>query len=231
MKRMRKTFWLLTAVALWMVIATTPGTAQAKYLYNDSLVWSTEIIITEITAGTRWAVSGTSLTWVITNPSPGVWHYKYIWDVGTGGKGDLSHFLLEVTNPARAGDFSNFTNAALSGGDPKTYQALSGPNFEMPYDLYGIKFTAPGGGGWNTTDVTFEFDSTHSPTWGDFYARDGINAYAYNRGFSPQGVGIGLNDGLHAAVPNGAPVSLPPAAWLLGSGLIGLVAVRRRMKK
>jgi hypothetical protein len=27
------------------------------------------------------------------------------------------------------------------------------------------------------------------------------------------------------------PVPLPPAAWLLGSGLIGLVVIRRRMKK
>ena len=226
MKVMRKPFWLLTAVAVWMVIAATPGTGQGKYLYNDSLIWSTEI-----TAGNRWAVSGTSLTWEITNtPSTGIWHYKYIWDVGAGGTGDLSHFLLEVTNPARAGDFFNFTNAALSDGDPRTYQALSGPNFEMPYELYGIKFTAPGGGGWNTTDVTFEFDSTHSPTWGDFFARDGINAYAYNRGFPPQGVGTGLNDGLHVAVPNGI-VPLPSAAWLLASGLFGLALVRRRVKK
>jgi hypothetical protein len=30
---------------------------------------------------------------------------------------------------------------------------------------------------------------------------------------------------------NFTAVPLPPAVWLLGSGLIGLVAVRRRMKK
>ena len=29
----------------------------------------------------------------------------------------------------------------------------------------------------------------------------------------------------------GAAVSIPAAAWLLGSGLIGLVAIRSRMKK
>ena len=162
---------------------------------------------------------------------PGVWHYKYIWEVGAGGKGALSHFLLEVTNPAGAGEFFNFTNAALSSGDPRIYKALNPPDFEMPYDLYGIKFTAPGGEGWDTTDVTFEFDSTHSPTWGDFFARDGKNGYAYNKGFSAQEVGAGLNDGFHAAVPNGAHAPLPPAAWLLGTGLIGLVVIRRRMKK
>ena len=213
-----------------MFIAAPPGMAALKNINGDTLSWYATPTPTELIAGNTWARSGTSLTWEITNPSPGVWHYRYIWDVGTGGKGDLSHFMLEVTNPARAGDFFNFTNAALSGGDPRIYQALSGPNFEMPYDLYGIKFTALGGGGWNTTDVTLEFDSTHSPTWGDFFARDGNNAYAYNRGFSPQGVGAGLNDGFHVAVPNGI-VPIPSAAWLLASGLIGLVIIRRRVRK
>jgi hypothetical protein len=212
-----------------VLIAAAPGTAQAKLLLGNSLTWSTEL-----TVGNEWAVSGTSLTWVITNPSTGIWHYKYIWDVGTGGTGDPSHFLLEVTNPARAGEFFNVTNAALSGGDPRTYQALSGPNFEMPYDLYRIKFTAPGGGSWGLS-VTFSFDSTHSPTWDDFYARDGGNQntgegrYAYNIGFGADGVGA-PNDGFHVAVPNGI-VPIPSAAWLLGTGLIGLVVIRRRIKK
>lgn len=216
-------------LAAWALMAIFPGPAPAAlYLYNDSLSWSTGL-----TVGSRWAVTGTSLTWQITNPSPGVWHYQYTWDVGDRGKGNLSHFLLEVTNPARAVDFFNFTNAALSSDDPKTYAAKTPPDFEMPYALYGIKFTAPGGGGWNALDVTFGFDSTHRPTWGDFFARDGTNAYAYNKGFSSQGVSLTLNDGLHVAVPNGfgSPVPLPAASWLLGSGLIGLVGVRRRCLK
>ena len=58
----------------------------------------------------------------------------------------------------------------------------------------------------------------HSPTLGNFYAQDGKGTFAYNI----------VADTV--AVPNGM-VPIPAAAWLLGSGLLGLVAIRRRMKK
>jgi hypothetical protein len=227
-KTMKMTGLLSIAAALMLILAAAVPVAQAsiKDINSDNLSWSAG----ELTAGATWPISGTNLTWVITNPSPGIWHYQYTWEVGAGGKGNLSHFLLEVTNPAQAGDFFNFTNAALSSDDPRTYKALSPPNFEMPYNLYGIKFTAPGGEGWSTINVTFSFDSTHSPTWGDFFARDGSNGYAYNKNFSAAGVSSTLNDGFHAAVPNGAPVPIPGAIWLLGTGLLGLVTIRRRFR-
>ena len=105
MKRMRKPFWLTMALTVWILIAAAPGTAPAalKNLLNDTLSWNTEL-----TAGNEWAVSGTSLTWVITNPQPGVWHYEYIWVVGTEGKGNLSHFMLEVTTPGPGGAIFQF---------------------------------------------------------------------------------------------------------------------------
>lgn len=34
---------------------------------------------------------------------------------------------------------------------------------------------------------------------------------------------MNLNDGLHAAVPNGAPVPIHSAAWFQGCGIIGLI--------
>jgi len=223
---MRRTSVIAAILVIALACAVPGALASVKNLYSDSL----SVGAGELVAGLEWNNPGTTLAWVITNPSPGIWHYKYIWDVD-GTKGNLSHFMLEVTNPASAGDFFNFVNAQLSSGDPKIYPAYSAPNFEMPYSLYGIKFAAPGGTGWSSVDVIFEFDSTHSPTWGDFYARDGGNGYAYNKNFSAVGVGDALNDGFHVAVPNGASVPIPGALWLLGSGLVGLAVIRRKRMK
>jgi hypothetical protein len=217
----------ITAILVLALTYAGPGAqASVKDLYSDKL----SVGAGELTVGSKWDQAGTNLSWVITNPTPGVWHYVYIWDVG-GTQGNLSHFMLEVTNPASAGDFFNFTNTQISSVDPKLYQAGSAPNSEMPYNLYGIKFTAPGGTGWNAVDVTFEFDSTHSPTWGDFFARDGNNGWAYNKNFSANPVDNSLNDGFHVAVPNGPSAPIPGAIYLLGSGLLGLAAMRKRRKR
>lgn len=221
---------LTLTIAVTLILALTCAVPDARASTTNELSsGSLSVGAQELIVGSKWDQPTTRISWQITQTSPGVWHYQYTWDVG-GTQGNLSHFLLEVTNPARASDFFNFTNTQISGGDPKMYQAYTNPNGEMPYNIYGIKFTAPGGTGWNAVDVTFAFDSTHSPTWGDFFARDGNNGWAYNKNFSDASVGGNLNDGFHIAVPNGPAAPLPAAVWLLGSGLVGLVALRKRRR-
>jgi hypothetical protein len=97
---------------------------------------------------------------------------------------------------------------------------------------------------------TFTFSSTHAPTWGDFYAKDGVNrrngvsydVYAYNSGFTqadPQinftEIGQGILTTLqhtgpranHIAVPDTLnlrpPGFVPVPEATAGWGLAGLV--------
>ena len=68
-------------------------------------------------------------------------------------------------------------------------------------------------------------DGNHDPIWYLFDVSD------WNRTENIVMTSFWPNGGAISHVSLYAPVPIPPAAWLLGSGLIGLVAVRRRFKK
>jgi len=78
--------------------------------------------------------------------------------------------------------------------------------------------------------------------WGDFYAKSGggpgEEVYVYNTGFgsdtnAPISNGNALADGKAWLLVSDTEtvVPIPGALWLLCSGLLGLVAVRRRLRK
>jgi len=227
MKTRHISYLLSILISVILVFALTNLVKAAPLdLYSDTLAWESPDGTT-ITAGNEWAATGTSISWNIslveTGTWDGWWFYEYTWNTA---EKDISHFLLEVTDGAPADDFGGFNTANILG--PETWEAYNSSDNNMPYDLYGIKFDELVG-----TNTTLSFYSTHSPTWGDFYAKDGAggDVYAYNAGFSASGVSDTLNDGQHIAVPNGAPVPIPLPLVLLGSGLFGLAVFRRRFTK
>ena len=179
-----------------------------------------------IAATAAWATGGASLSWNIVAVTGG-YQYSYLW---TGSDKNLSHIILEVSSNTIAGDFWGYTTNPESG-DPKTYSPSdpgnSNPN--LPGPIYGLKFE-PGS---DSTSFSFSFISDRAPMWGNFYAKDGtddhgtVDVYAYNTGFTLTGV-----NSYYAAVPDTLTVvPIPPAVWLMGTGLLGLIGIRRRLRK
>src|SRR3972149_6765052 len=162
-----------------------------------------------ISATDGWQSTSTTLSWNITNPGGAFpYHYSYAWTAPTKG---LSQFILEVSDGALASDFSNFGTTWGSGMtalDPTTYTPPLPGSPGLPDSIYGIKITpTPDSSGNLPTSLSWSFDSTHRPEWGDFYAKDGkdaatkIDVIGYNVGFSAGGAGSGDNGGTYIAVP------------------------------
>ncbi|MEA3409480.1 MAG: PEP-CTERM sorting domain-containing protein [Candidatus Eisenbacteria bacterium] len=185
----------------------------------------------------NWIVTGpTMFEWVVTQNMDNSWHYSYVFGHPSG---ETSHFILEVSSNFTENDIFNLQGDIGAGGfELKTHSAGGGANPTMPEDMYGIKFEG------TTGEVTsFEFDSWRVPVWKDFYAVDGTagghgpNA-AWNTGFTSGDVDPldAASDGslnYHILAPDSQtpPVPEPTTLMLLGSGLLGSIAVFRRRRK
>lgn len=208
-----------------MVLALTPLQAKA-YLYTGSLNGGGGGII----GAGAWASSSTVFSWTIqdigTQGGSVLWKYDYTFTVPSK---NISHVLLEVTNPSVLADFTNFTSTPDDGPKTFTPDGNGNSNPSMPGNLYGMKFSSS-----NSTSLSFSFNTTHSPVWGDFYAKDG-GVFAWNSGFlAADPTSAPSDSSIHDKIlrPDGlTAVPIPAAIWLFGAGLVGLVGVRRKFKK
>ena len=175
--------------------------------------------------------AGMSFEWEVTLNADDSWHYSYVF---THPVGETSHFILEVSDNFTAneifnlqGDVGNVEIGEFGVDDPA--------NPGIPGSMYGIKFDEATG-----LVTAFSFDSFRVPVWQDFYSKDGvagggINA-AWNTGFT-----LGDTDPLapasdgsfefHVLAPDSTVIPEPATLMLLGSGLLGSVAVFRRRRK
>ena len=230
---MKKVRFLITALALvFIVSAAAPRMAQ-------SAIWSTAVTDPQLWDDSRSSVNGITgqgswstgfnLSWVISNDGGGIWTYEYT--VSTEEM-DISHFILEVTDDEFGFSILGGSSSGIDSEAPKTYDSSAG-NPGMPNPFYGIKFDFGADGG----DVTYTLVTDRSPVYGVFYAKDGktggIDNIAYSNALSY--IDFRTNDSLTAADfivrPNGEPVPVPGAMWLLGSGLLGVMGLRRRFRQ
>jgi hypothetical protein len=226
---MKKLVFLITALSVaFIVSAAAPQTAQSAIWgtpVTDPALWNDSRSSGNGITGTGDWTSGFNLSWQISKNS-GVWTYEYT--VSTDNK-DISHFILEVTDDEYGFSILNGSSSGIDSEAPKTYES-GGGNPGMPNPFYGIKFDFGAAGG----AITYTLVTDRSPVYGVFYAKDGktggVDNIAHSNALSYSD--FRTNDGLVAldfiVRPNGAPVPVPGAVWLLGSGIAGLICLRRR---
>lgn len=224
---MKKLNLLLIIVAL-VAFAYAPA---AAITYTGSLSTPDGIV-----GSGSWA-SDFSITWNITSMNNGndYWHYEYTFEMA---KHATSHMILEVSANATMRDFFNITG--VTTGDPQWYgPAPSNPG--IPGSIFGIKFDYGG-----ESPFTYSFDSYKTPTWGDFYTKDGVTGdvfnYAYNTDFLMADPVAPAQSGLLSNGQGGyiykilrpdtvSTIPEPSTLILLGTALIGGGVVRRFRRK
>ena len=178
-----------------------------------------------------WNTNSSNLSWTVyDNPITGHWTYEYIFTVPSK---DISHVIIEVSGDFTVANIFSGTTPGYSG--PENYvQDKSNPG--MPAGgMYGLK--------WDTTNnpliYSFTIVSDRMPMWGDFYAKNGVDqdgfVYAYNSQFGNNTTALidNGNAGGWVLVPDTGTGIIPePGTFLLlGTGLLGIAAIRYRRSK
>ncbi len=170
------------------------------------------------------------LSWSISRNPDDSWHYEYEMTVSGG---DISHFIIEVSDTFESDDFFNPSGPYQTIELETFFPGAGNPN--MPSPFYGIKFDSTSG-----DPLAIQFDSWRAPTWGDFYTKDGNSSgewnTAWNAGFTDPDSDplVAPSDGSllgHILVPDtyGDPIPEPATGALVLMGLTGLaVRLRRR---
>ncbi|WP_300462993.1 PEP-CTERM sorting domain-containing protein [Desulfobacula sp.] len=249
---------LISTIFLFIMVSTAWGAAS----YTGSIdSGSVSPFVGGMVATIPWASGNAVLSWDVDydTTNAGLWTYDYTFDTSSAGSNDLSHIIIELsepfpTNPLTISSNGNviFTdNPDDSNDDGDTHYEIdsfvegnSNPN--LPGTLYGVKVD-------NLLDSevnTFTIVTERAPMWGNFYAKDGVNndqnkVYAYNTeflterpffddtNFSPDNNPLGwvLVPDTKDGPPGETPIPEPATLLLFGCGLLGLAGVSRKKRR
>jgi serine/threonine protein kinase len=168
-----------------------------------------------------WDNGGFTVEWTISEEE-GEWTYVYSI---TATVKAISHFVLEVSDDGKP--FNTFVGTDAFEGPETWSQTKSNPS--MPNDIYGVKFDFGG------NQVNYTIVTDRAPVYGVFYAKDGkdddskdsVEAWSNALNFAEYKTTDTLTSTDFVVRPNGI-VPIPTTLLLLGSGLIGVIGLRRR---
>jgi hypothetical protein len=225
---MKKTIAIITFLFLSSIASHT----WALPIYSGSMNYTSPSTSPPggMVATGGWQNTGTRLSWTVTHRGDYTWDYVYTWSTT---KRDLSHIIIEVSSDFTAADMLSWSSSHSTENN-----AFEGPKWHAqhsPAPIFGIKWDLAV----NTRTFTLSLHTTRAPMWGDFFAKDGKNTYAWNSGFgfdknNPHAVGDGhagewVNNTYRAwvLVPN-TIIPEPGTVFLLGGGLLILALYARR---
>lgn len=137
----------------------------------------------------------TTLSWTVDNDSPsGLWHYNYTFDVPLINHrlDEIQFVQLETANNVRASDFQNLTFGPETPATLNEVGTLRKRGIQ-PADMFGAQIIHTERredieGGPEGHVLTINFDTTHAPTWGDFYGNGFDSNEIINAGFTKNDV-------------------------------------------
>lgn len=239
--------WMKAAVALVAFLSLTSGAhAYIETFDSDNAGWTTYTIATPTDSGHLSGTTGGS-AFSSTGGNPGgyisgsvgssIYNRLYSFEAPAGAFGDLGSKMLTVDYQS-TGTVTGPTGGT-TGPSVRFYIGVSGNYF-----VSSSSWAANTNGSWTTHALSV--DTSNFMAWpnqnngtmtlAQVAASSGyyVGLLFSNGDFSSNSsLGFTSTNGATIAIDNfGTPsaVPIPAAIWLLGSGLVGLVGLRRRIK-